>query len=47
MMEAPAGGVGLASVQLRDARTRDEFTRRIAEFVAGELLPWARESCGL
>src|SRR4051812_1077649 len=26
------GGVGLASVQLRDARTRDEFVRRIAEF---------------
>ncbi len=26
------GGVGLASVQLRDAKTRDEFTRRIAEF---------------
>src|SRR3954464_11088799 len=26
------GGVGLASVQLRDARTRDEFVRRIAEY---------------
>jgi predicted amidohydrolase YtcJ len=26
------GGVGLASVQLRDARTRDEFVRRIADF---------------
>lgn len=26
------GGVGLASVQLRDARTREEFVRRIAEF---------------
>jgi predicted amidohydrolase YtcJ len=26
------GGVGLASVQLRDATTRDEFTRRIADF---------------
>src|SRR4051812_36361017 len=26
------GGVGLASVQLRDARTREEFTRRIADF---------------
>jgi predicted amidohydrolase YtcJ len=26
------GGVGLASVQLRDAKTRDEFVRRIAEF---------------
>ena len=26
------GGVGLASVQLRDARTREEFVRRIADF---------------
>src|SRR5581483_1575107 len=26
------GGKGLASVQLRDARTRHEFARRIAEF---------------
>src|ERR1051325_11668762 len=26
------GGVGLASVQLRDARTRDEFVKRISEF---------------
>ncbi len=26
------GGLGLASVQLRDAATRDEFVRRIAEF---------------
>jgi predicted amidohydrolase YtcJ len=26
------GGVGLSSVQLRDARTREEFVRRIAEF---------------
>jgi predicted amidohydrolase YtcJ len=26
------GGAGLASVQLRDARTRDDFVRRIAEF---------------
>src|SRR6185503_10003196 len=26
------GGVGLASVQLRDARTREEFVRRVAEF---------------
>ena len=26
------GGVGLASVQLRDAKTRDEFVRRIAAF---------------
>ncbi|HEY4307261.1 MAG TPA: amidohydrolase [Gemmatimonadaceae bacterium] len=26
------GGVGLASVQLRDAKTRDEFVRRIADF---------------
>jgi predicted amidohydrolase YtcJ len=28
------GGVGLASVQLRDATTREEFTRRIADFAA-------------
>ena len=27
-----AGGLGLSSVQLRDASTADEFTRRIAEF---------------
>jgi hypothetical protein len=27
------GGVGLSSVQLRDAKTPSEFTRRIAEFV--------------
>src|ERR1041384_8207319 len=26
------GGVGLSSVQLRDAKTREEFTRRVAEF---------------
>lgn len=26
------GGAGLASVQLRDARTRDEFVRRVADF---------------
>lgn len=26
------GGVGLASVQLRDAKTREEFVKRIAEF---------------
>lgn len=26
------GGVGLSSVQLRDARTREEFTRRMGEF---------------
>src|SRR6185312_13961689 len=26
------GGVGLSSVQLRDARSRDEFVRRIAAF---------------
>ena len=26
------GGVGLASVQLRDARTRLEFARRVADF---------------
>ncbi|MEX1265867.1 MAG: amidohydrolase family protein, partial [Woeseia sp.] len=29
------GGSGLASVQLRDAATPDEFGRRIAEFAAG------------
>ncbi len=29
------GGAGLASVQLRDAATPDEFTRRIGEFAAG------------
>ena len=29
------GGAGLASVQLRDADTPEEFTRRIAEFAAG------------
>ena len=28
------GGFGLSSVQLRDARTREEFVRRIAEFAA-------------
>lgn len=28
------GGFGLASVSLRDARTREEFTRRLAEFAA-------------
>jgi predicted amidohydrolase YtcJ len=31
-----AGGLGLASVQLRDAGTPHEFTRRIAEFAAGK-----------
>ncbi len=29
------GGEALASVQLRDAKTADEFTRRIADFAAG------------
>src|SRR5262245_57912150 len=29
-----AGGAGLSSVALRDARTPDEFVRRIAEFAA-------------
>src|SRR3954470_12384875 len=29
------GGVGLSSVQLRDARTREEFVRRIADFASG------------
>jgi predicted amidohydrolase YtcJ len=29
------GGAGLASVQLRDAASADEFTRRIAEFADG------------
>ncbi len=29
------GGAGLASVQLRDAATPEEFTRRIGEFAAG------------
>ena len=29
------GGFGLASVQLRDAKTRDQFVRRIAEYAKG------------
>ncbi len=30
-----AGGVGLASVQLRDAANREEFVKRIADYAAG------------